>query len=296
MADKRFNVVFSGKLVEGRQPRLVLAQLSSLINIEAEKVRELFKGGKGTVIYKDLGAQEAYRAQEDLREAGAVCSVQEISLPDPPEPLSGTMLSIDSSPAPARQQPFRQGTIVQAPLMPSPRNVQHQSGVGSLIGKVVLLVIIGGAGWWGYQKYLAPPTPAFQAYRHYAEQLVKGEYQKAADTSIDGAREHANSWIKMTAPSTMKVYGKEYNISPPSVSSIAGDVAWIKHKRKVERKANRGNGVVLEVEQTVCRIPPGVASAFCKWPVTFRHDVEVQFVEGAWKVAEFKEERLTPQQ
>jgi hypothetical protein len=93
----------------------------------------------------------------------------------------------------------------------------------------------------------------------------------------------------------MKVYGKEYSMSPPSVSSIAGDISWIKRKRKGEKKKTDGSAVLLEVEQTVCRIPPGVASALCKWPVTFRHEVELLQKEGVWKVTEFKEERLTPQ-
>jgi hypothetical protein len=98
----------------------------------------------------------------------------------------------------------------------------------------------------------------------------------------------------MTKPNTLKIYGKEYNMSPPSVNSIAGDIAWIKRKRKTEENKS-GSLVELQVEQTVCRIPPGVTSALCKWPVTFQHDIELQLIDGSWKVSGFKETRLTPQ-
>lgn len=98
----------------------------------------------------------------------------------------------------------------------------------------------------------------------------------------------------MTRPTTMNIYGKQFSMSPPSVSSVAGDVAWIKRKRQSEQRKSDTH-VELQVEQTVCRIPPGVTSAFCKWPVTFQHDVEVELVDGSWKVSRFKETRLTPQ-
>jgi len=99
----------------------------------------------------------------------------------------------------------------------------------------------------------------------------------------------------MMAPSSLKMYGKEFSLPKPTISSIAGDIAWIKHKRKEEKKSDAGS-VILQVEETVCRIPPGVSSAICKWPVTFLHDVEVAQADGIWKVSSFKEERLTPLQ
>lgn len=124
--------------------------------------------------------------------------------------------------------------------------------------------------------------------------MARGQYQKAYDDSRGTAREYADSWVQMTKPTTMKVYGKEYSMSPPSVSSIAGDIAWIKRKKKAEKKKT-DSVVELQVEQTVCRIPLGVTSAPCKWPVTFQHDVELQLANGEWRVFEFKELRLTPQ-
>ena len=47
----------------------------------------------------------------------------------------------------------------------------------------------------------------------------------------------------------------------------------IKGLKKLEKKKSEAV-IELQVEQTTCRIPPGVASAVCKWPVTFQHDVD----------------------
>jgi hypothetical protein len=164
----------------------------------------------------------------------------------------------------------------------------------SMVFKIFLLAAIAGGGWWAYQTWLAPPTPSFTAYASFAEAIVRGQYQKAADESQGDARAFAESWIQLTKPTTMKIYGKELSMSPPSLESVAGDIAWIKRKRKSETKKS-DSLVQLQVEQTVCRIPPGVSSAVCKWPVTFQHDVEVQLIDGAWKVSGFREIRLTPQ-
>jgi hypothetical protein len=178
---------------------------------------------------------------------------------------------------------------------PPPVPEKNGPGIVSLIFKLLFVGALAGGGWWGYQNYFAPPSPAFQAYVLFSEAMAREQYQKAADAATGAARGHAEMWMQMMAPTAMKVYGKEYSMSKPSISSIAGEVSWIKRKRKAEKKNDAG-GVVLQVEETVCRIPPGVSSAFCKWPVTFLHDVEVSQMEGTWKVSSFKEERLTPQQ
>jgi len=292
MADKRFNVVFSGRLVEGRKPLEVLAKICPVLELEQQQVRELFKGGFGAVILKDVDGTKAYAMREELREAGAICTVQEIIPPPLPEPPPGSMLTLEAPrPALSTHQP----PYLRAPRQPPSVPEKSGPGVVSLIFKIALLAVLAGGGWWGYQTYLAPPSPAFQAYVLFAEAMAREEYQKAADAATGPARGHAEMRVQMMAPTTMKLYGREYSLSKPSISSIAGDIAWIKRKRKTEKKNDAGN-VVLQVEETVCRIPPGVSSALCKWPVTFLHDVEVSQAEGTWKVSSFKEERLTPQQ
>ena len=290
MADKRFDIIFSGKLMEGSKPPEVLKRLCTVLGIEESRVRELFKTGAGTVVRKDLDGSTAYSLRDQLQEAGVICTLREIALAAPLETLSGSMQSVNQSSVEQRQKPQDLKPSWQPPVMPS----KQGSGMFSLVLKVIFLAAFGAGGWWAYQSWFAPPSPAFTAYSSFAEAIVRGQYQKAVDESRGGAREYAESWIQMTKPSTMKIYGKEFNMSPPSVTSIAGEIAWIKRKKKSEKKKN-GSVVELQVEQTVCRIPPGVASALCKWPVTFQHDVELELVEGAWKVSGFKEIRMTPQ-
>lgn len=288
MADKRFNIIFSGKLVEGRKPPEVLNRLRSVLGLEDAQVRELFKSGAGSVILKDLDGAKAYGMRDQLQEAGAICTVKEIE-PAPSTASSFSDLqSMDQPRTEPRQRPQDLKPSLQMPVQ------QQSSGMFSLVFKLLLVAAVAGGGWWVYQAWFAPPTPAFTAYTGFAEAMVRGQYQKAMDESRGTAREYADSWVQMTKPTSMKVYGKEFSMSPPSVSSIAGDVAWVKRKKKSERKKT-DSSVELQVEQTVCRIPPGVASAICKWPVTFQHDVELELVDGAWRVSGFKEIRLTPQ-
>jgi len=289
MADKRFNVIFSGKLVEGRKPAEVLHKLGPVLGLEDARVRELFKSGAGSVILKDLEGNQAHTMRERLQEAGVICTLQE-NEPTPIAESSFSDMQSSNIPQPAPHQRLQD----LKPVWSVPVAQQQSPGIVALVFKIVLLVALAGGGWWVYQSWFAPPTPAFTAYAVFAEDMARGQYQKAVDESRGSAREFADSWVQMTKPTTMKVYGKEYSMSPPSVSSIVGEIAWIKRKKKLEKK--KSDAVVeLQVEQTVCRIPPGVSSALCKWPVTFQHDVELQLENGAWLVSGFKETRLTPQ-
>lgn len=290
MAEKRFNVVFSGMLVEGRNPLEVMAKLPSVLDMDEQKVRELFSGGSGTIILKDLDSWKAFEIRDKLREVGAVCSAEEITTPESPEPPPDSMPKFEPPPPPSR--PART-PVLRPDWQPPPAPKKGWFGRAFPVLTIIFVAALAGVGWWGYQLWLAPPSPAYQAYIQYSEAMARGEYQKAADSSSGEAKAYAEMRAMMTASSTMKLYGKEYAVTKPSVSDIAGDISWIKLKRKSERKKDDG-GVVLQVEETVCRIPPGVSSVICKWPVTYLHDVEVAQSEGVWFVSSFKEERLTP--
>lgn len=289
MAEKSYNIVFSGKLVEGRTPQAVLKALCVVLECDEQQVRALFRAGFGAVIAKDLDNGQAYAMRERLREAGAICTVQEVELP-PQEPPSGCMLNMDSPPAAPSFTPRPDF----APRRPAPPAAPKSGvGLGALV-KLLLVAGLAGGGWWGYQQWFAPPSPAFQAYSRYSEAMARGQYQAAAEGASGEAKEYAESMVAAMAPASMKIYGREFTMSKPPVSEIAGEIAWIKRKRNEERKKDDGT-VVIRAEETVCRIPPGVSSALCKWPVSFRDDVEVVQDGGTWKVSLFREERLTPQ-
>jgi len=165
------------------------------------------------------------------------------------------------------------------------------------MGRIVTFIFIIGlavAAWFGYQKYMAPPSPAFLAYQQYTEAMAREQYDKAEGLSLGQAREAAVAFKQGSAGSTVQVYGQSLSMRPPSIREIAGDVFSIKWDKQSEEKSGDGNHVILVVTQTVCRIPPGVSSAMCKWPVDFRHEAEVQLDGDSWKVSSFKEARITP--
>lgn len=289
MAEKHFDIVFDGKLTAGAKPPEVLRRLCEVLGQDEAQVRQLFKAGSGAVIRAEQDKRKAYALRDQLEEGGVLCTVKEIEPLAVVSPVLSDMQPMTPSPRKPSQHPQDMKPAWQVPVMP-----QKGPGIVLQVFKIVFLVAIVFGGWWVYQTWFAPPTPAFTAYAGFAEDMARGNYQKAADGSLGGAKGYAESFVQLTRPTTMKVYGKEFSMSPPSVASIAGDIAWIKRKKKSERKKSP-SVVELQVEQTVCRIPPGVTSALCKWPVTFQHDVELQLTDDTWKVAEFKEVRLTPQ-
>ena len=78
MADKKFNIVFSGKLVEGSKPPDVLTNLGIVLGLENDQVRDLFKPGAGAIIRKELDGSTADTLLEELRSAGAICTIKEV--------------------------------------------------------------------------------------------------------------------------------------------------------------------------------------------------------------------------
>lgn len=289
MGEKRYELIFSGKLVEGTKPQQVLIRLAEELKLEAPQVRELFKSGFGAVILNDIDAQEAYSTRERLREAGAICTVREIAAPPPQEPLSGVMLSIEPQSRPlSRPSDFSQDPRLQSRMQPVTTAEKQGPGIVAWLLVLLLLAGLAGGGWWGYRTYFAPPSAAFQAYSQYAESMAKGDYRKAEELGTGSARELASYKIRLATPSPL-------NLNPQPVSQVAGEVAWIKYKRKSEQKSADGSEVQIAAEQSVCRNMPGVSTE-CKAPVIYQHEVELQLLEGAWKVAGFKEERLSPPQ
>jgi hypothetical protein len=83
VADKKFNIVFSGKLAEGSKPPEVLNSLSAALELETTQVRDLFKPGAGAIIRKDLDRGTADALFEKLQSTGAICTVKEVEPAQP---------------------------------------------------------------------------------------------------------------------------------------------------------------------------------------------------------------------
>jgi hypothetical protein len=76
MADTRYSVIFTGRLVEGAQPAAVKENLAKLFKVDAERVESMFSG-KPIVIKKDLDAEQARSYRAALAKAGAAVTIVE---------------------------------------------------------------------------------------------------------------------------------------------------------------------------------------------------------------------------
>lgn len=85
MTDKRYSVIFTGRIVEGAQPEAVKANLAKLFKVDAARVEAMF-AGKPVVIKKSLDAEKARGYRDALAKAGAAVSVVEDSAADATPP------------------------------------------------------------------------------------------------------------------------------------------------------------------------------------------------------------------
>jgi hypothetical protein len=332
MEEEKYRVVFTGRIAEGLDKAAVLRNLCALFKAEPAKVKGRFAGkgaviagtadrGRAEEIARRIGEAgalcevvEAIPPQPEpavpLPSPAAAERVREepLALVRPrlkPEEERPITLARRPKPPPAGE-PSRMPDQPLPPLSDPPRRIPDTTappwrpaapqaapgpGIFPLLFKLLILAALGWGGWEGYRRYLAPPTQAFAAYATYADAMAREEYGKAEEASIGAARAKASSVGTLMAPTQLNVYGKSFSMNKPSIKEIAGEVTWIKRKRHSERKT-APETVQLDVTQTVCRIPPGVSSALCKWPVSFHQEVEVQLSDGAWKVASFSEERI----
>lgn len=92
MTDKRYSVIFTGRIVEGAEPEAVKANLAKLFKVDAARVEAMF-AGKPVVIKKSLDAEKARSYRDALAKAGAAVSVVEegdanAAPPPPPAPAA----------------------------------------------------------------------------------------------------------------------------------------------------------------------------------------------------------------
>jgi hypothetical protein len=101
MSDKKFSVVYTGKIVKGAEPKAVLRNLADLFKVDDTKIiRAKFKGA-GAVVAKGFTQEKANRYVEVIKKAGAMCVVKE-------EPSAPT---INKAPAAVSSDPPEQVTL-----------------------------------------------------------------------------------------------------------------------------------------------------------------------------------------
>ena len=154
--------------------------------------------------------------------------------------------------------------------------------------KAVAVVLVIFFGWRLYKRYLAPPSPAYQAYQHFADAMAREKYDDAAALATGAAKNAILAIQQRENPAPMHIYGRTLSMKPPSISEIAGEVDGIRFKLVSEQSS--GDGEALEVLEAVNRTPPGVTSAMNMHWKSFRHHVKMVQEGQAWHVSEFAEE------
>ncbi len=81
MAEKKFRVVFSGKLAEGETLQKEKQQLAALFKIPEEKADALFKKNR-SIIKQDLDLKTAQKYVQALASRGAVCMIEPMAPAD----------------------------------------------------------------------------------------------------------------------------------------------------------------------------------------------------------------------
>jgi len=76
MANKLFNVKFTGKFSEGKNVQDIVNQLSLLFNIEAKKLHKRLSSNQPWIIKKNVKADVAKALKIKLEEIGVLCVVQ----------------------------------------------------------------------------------------------------------------------------------------------------------------------------------------------------------------------------
>ena len=160
------------------------------------------------------------------------------------------------------------------------------------MGKVLFVALLAGAGWYGYERWFAV-SPAYQTYQRYAEARARQDWPALGALSGGAVADELAALKGASKTQHLDLYGQHLTLGAPNVAEIAGDVSWIEYQHESEERSGDG-AVSLVAVQTVCRIPPGVASAICKWPVSFRQRAELAEAGGTWRVESFSEEPLTP--
>lgn len=218
------------------------------------------------------------------RGAGELFATEAAAPPEPslPEPRSAPQLQKsrvaprDGGPA-GRPQPV-------AVVRPQPRPQARADGPG-IMALLIKLALLGGVlsgGYYGYQKYFAPPSAAVQAYQKFYTAFAKEQYGEAKTCAVGAA---LGAVEKRGAP--MKLLGRD--IAPPSIAEIAGAVEAISWRIEAEEMSADGNEVKISAVASVHRRLPTDRVIGGGRTVDYRHRVVVRKNGGAWKVAEFVE-------
>lgn len=141
--------------------------------------------------------------------------------------------------------------------------------------KWIFLILLIGGGYYGYTKFMAPPSPAAIAYSKFFDALSRSEYDKAKQMSQGAALSDVEAiQSRMTRNIAPQVYGITAQASAGAmVNEIAGMVSSTSFKAIKETKS--GDRILLEGKGSICREQPGCSGARCFHCVQSAHNVEL---------------------
>lgn len=76
MAEGSYQVIFSGRLIDGAELDMVKRNVARLFNLDAERVEKLFCGRR-LILKKQIDQATAEKYQATMQRAGALCEVEE---------------------------------------------------------------------------------------------------------------------------------------------------------------------------------------------------------------------------
>lgn len=145
MSQKTFEVVFSGKLVEGAAPQKVKANVAALFKVEVAKVERLFSGATVS-IKKGLDEATAKKYQLALHRAGAITRVINRAAAPP-----------TSKAAPARPTQAKPAAQPRRPA-PAAKPATGKAAAGVGLQKSVVKQAPSGVGEFAAAQIDAPGT------------------------------------------------------------------------------------------------------------------------------------------
>ena len=96
MAEKKYNVVFSGDVVQGQSIKEIKARMAALFKTSAESIESIFKQ-KAAVIKRNVDHETAKKYVQMIQKTGAICRIIPIESTPAPSPQAARPLA----PAPA---------------------------------------------------------------------------------------------------------------------------------------------------------------------------------------------------
>ncbi|MCO6431969.1 MAG: hypothetical protein J5J00_14010 [Deltaproteobacteria bacterium] len=154
--------------------------------------------------------------------------------------------------------------------------------------RYIALLILGVSGWFGYQKFMAPPSEAVKTYQAFADAIAREEFSEAENLADGAALRYVRKrQLEFKAPA-LKVFGQTARTF--SIKEIAGELKWAKYTVHSEVSENGGKSVSIEATQTSCRLPAKQAAVICRNAVEKRQRATLEHDDQGWWVTSFIED------